>query len=83
MDGNEKDYLIEEIYPVLMNVMNEAILNGHTPMEVFGLLLGFIANEFRRYGYHHDDWASFLETMSVVEWPVVTKPSKPNLTLVK
>lgn len=82
MDGNEKDYLIEEIYPILIGVMNEALIKGHTPMEVFGLLLGFTANEFRRYGYKQEDWAEFLEVMSECEWPDPEKP-KPKLTLVK
>ena len=82
MDGNEKDYLIEEVYPILMGVMNESIKKGHTPMEVFGLLLGFIANEFRRYGYSQEEWVEFLVMMSECKWPE-TKPTRPTLTLVK
>jgi len=75
-DVDLKDYLIAE------KAFNDLIKNDRTPMEAFGIILGMVANQFKRHGWTRQDFVDFLACLQETDWPDDPK-KKPNLTLVK
>jgi len=76
IDVDLADYLIAE------NAFHELIKNDRTPMEAFGIILGMVANQFKKHGWTRQDFVDFLAVLQETDWPD-DPPKKPNLTLVK
>jgi hypothetical protein len=75
-DVDLKDYLIAE------KAFNDLIKNDRTPMEAFGIILGMVANQFKRHGWTRQDFVDFLACLQETDWPD-DPPKKTKLTLVK
>lgn len=82
----EKDPF-NEWYPQVRSLYEEAVGHGVSPMAMFGMMLGVIAQEFKQHA-SRDEFIDFLAEMSAVSWPKessdTTKPvkKKPKLTIV-
>lgn len=75
IDDDLRDYLIAE------DAFYEIVNNGRSPMEAFGIVLGMVANQFKRHGWTRQDFIDFLEVLQETDWPDDKK--KPHLTVVK
>jgi hypothetical protein len=75
-DVDLKDYTIAE------KAFKDLIKNGRSPMEAFGIILGMVANQFKRHGWSRQDFIDFLACLQETDWPDDLK-KKPKLTLVK
>ena len=69
-------------YKVAESCFYGLLKNGRTPMEAFGIILGMVANQFRRHGWSRQDYVDFLGCLQEIDWPEET-PKKPSLTLIK
>lgn len=69
-------------YQIAEEAFKKLIDRGRTPMEAFGVILGMVANEFKRHGWTREDFVEFLSTLQETDWPD-DPPKKPKLTLVK
>lgn len=76
LDVDLADYLIAE------DAFHQLIQNDRTPMEAFGIILGMVANQFKKHGWTRQDFVDFLAVLQKTDWPD-DPPKKPNLTLVK
>jgi hypothetical protein len=75
-DVDLKDYMIaEKAFSDLRN-------NDRSPMEAFGIILGMVANQFKKHGWTRKDFVDFLGALQDTDWPDDPK-KKTNLTLVK
>ena len=85
MDDHDK--LILLTYPLVSKAYDLAMREVEDPMVVFGAFMGYMAKEFIKYGYKHEDWKEFLYLISESEAfprePEPSKSSKPKLKLVK
>lgn len=79
-DTYDEDEEYYKDYHVALEAFEEIIANGKTPMEASGVILGMVANQFKRFGWTREDFVEFVETLKDTDWPDHTKPS---LTLVK
>jgi len=78
-DGDDldlKDYMIAE------KAFIDLIANGRSPMEAFGIILGMVANQFKKHGWTRQEFIDFLSCLQETDWPD-DPPKKPKLTLVK
>jgi hypothetical protein len=75
-DVDFRDYMIAE------KAFYDLVKNDHTPMEAFGIILGMVANQFKKHGWTRQDFVDFLSTLQETDWPDDPK-NKPKLTLVK
>lgn len=75
-DMDLKDYVIAE------TAFHKLIENGRSPMEAFGIILGMVANQFKKYGWSRQDFVDFLSCLQDTDWPD-DPPKKPTLTIVK
>ncbi len=78
-DGDDldlRDYLVAE------TAFQELRKNGRSPMESFGIILGMVANQFKKHGWTRQEFIDFLSCLQETDWPD-DPPKKPNLTLVK
>lgn len=73
----------DEWYPQFRLLYEQAIGTGVSPMAIFGIMLGIIAQEFKTHA-SRDEFIDFLAEMSAVTWPKDTDPlkKKPNLKIV-
>ena len=81
---NDDDFDIEtyENYVIALKAFEELIDRDLTPMEAFGVILGMVANQFKKHGWTRQDFIDFLSALQETDWPD-DPPKKPNLTLVK
>lgn len=72
----------QALYPAFKELYDKAIENGFKPMQVFGIMLGIIAQQYQLYSTKKE-FVDFLSTIQEQEWPDETPPrKKPNLKLV-
>jgi hypothetical protein len=75
-DVDLRDYRIAE------KAFSDIRSNDRSPMEAFGIILGMVANQFKKHGWTRQDFVDFLSTLQETDWPDDPK-KKTNLTLVK
>lgn len=72
----------EELYPPFKALYDEAIQKGFKPMEVFGIMLGIIAQQYQLYS-NKQEFIDFLTQIQQQAWPDEDPPKKkPNLRIV-
>lgn len=64
--SEETDF--EELYPRVRNLYDEMVYKeGNSPMQVFGVFLGIMAQEFKEHATK-EDFDAFLTKMMEIEW---------------
>jgi hypothetical protein len=64
---NEQDNF-EKIYPVIRSTYEDLVYKENiSPMQIFGVFLGIIAQEFRQHS-SKEKFDEFLETMKNHKW---------------
>lgn len=75
--------VFEHLYPKFKTLFDLSIQEGYTAMEVFGIMLGIIAQQYRNYSTK-EEFENFLLTVASQGWPEPDPPKKqkPNLKIV-
>lgn len=81
-DFSDVDEVYLKDYKVAESCFYGLLKNGRTPMEAFGIILGMVANQFKRHGWGRQDYVDFLGCLQEIDWPD-DPPKKPTLTLIK
>jgi len=80
MDKDEKTF--QALYPSFKALYDESIQLGYKPLEVFGIMLGIIAQQYQLYS-NKDEFVDFLTHIQAQAWPDDEPPKKkPDLKLV-
>ena len=70
-------------YSVAQKAFDDLVGRDHTPMEAYGIIMGMVANNFRKFNYKKEDFKEFLECICEIEWPDNEPPKGKHLKLVK
>lgn len=76
------DDVFEQVYPEFRALVDLKIAEGASPMAVFGVMLGIIAQEYKKHA-SLEEFREFLLAIAEAEWPDPSKKRKPNLTIVQ
>lgn len=80
MDKDEDTF--QALYPKFKALYDESIQLGYKPMEVFGIMLGIIAQQYKMYSTKQE-FIDFLTKIQQQAWPDEDPPKKkPNLRIV-
>lgn len=75
----------DEWYPQFRSLYEDAVGTGVSPMAIFGIMIGIVAQEFKAHSTR-DEFIHFLAELSSVSWPKDTSPNgnkkKPKLKIV-
>lgn len=75
--------VFQELYPKFKFLYDESIKSGFKPMEVFGIMLGIIAQQYQMYATK-EEFVDFLTRIQQQAWPDENPPKKkPNLRIVQ
>ncbi len=79
---NRDDKVFEALYPGFKALYDESIQLGYKPVEVFGIMLGIIAQQYQMYS-NKEEFKDFLTLIQNQPWPSERKEKgKPNLKIV-
>lgn len=76
------DDVFDQLYPEFRALVDMKLGEGVSPMAIFGVMLGVIAQEYKKYS-SMEEFKEFLIAMAETEWPDPNKKKKVTLRLVQ
>ncbi len=79
---NRDDEVFKALYPGFKALYDESVQLGYKPIEIFGIMLGIIAQQYQMYS-SKEEFQDFLTVIQNQPWPGERKQKgKPDLKLV-